>query len=84
MSLRYETLTVDERFAIVEARLRELEADHYANSLMRKSIQQATDVQDAEREQMLIAADNKLETLERAIAVHRQERDGLGASESSE
>lgn len=76
----YDTLSESERLAIVTGRLKELEADHYGNTLMRKSIEQATDVAESDKAAMLQGVDEKLHTLERAISVHRAERDRYATS----
>ena len=80
MSFEYEDLTAADRLAIVTGRLRELESEHFSNALMRRSIEQAPDVDESGRDALLAETDQKLATLERAIAVHREEKARLATA----
>ena len=73
----YTVLTAADQVRIVEERLRQLESEHYANILVRQSIEHATDVDDAQRRALLAEVDEKIATLERAIVTHRDEREQL-------
>jgi ATP-dependent DNA ligase len=82
MAFEYKDLTTAERLTIVTSRLKELESEHYSNALMREALAQAEDVDDRQRAALLTNADQQLTSLERAIAIHREEQARLrnGAS----
>ncbi len=78
MPIEYQSLDTDEMREIVEARLRQLESEHYSLFLMRGSIEQAVDIDEQQKAMLLSDTDAKLTTLERSIALHREERGRLG------
>jgi hypothetical protein len=76
-SFEYSVLSTEDQVRIVEERLRQFESEHYANALVRKSIEHATDIGEEQKVALLAETDEKIATLERAIAIHRDERDQL-------
>lgn len=81
---RYEALSADQRFQIVERRLQQYEAEHFEHSLNRRALSDATDVTEEERAQQLDQIDRTLDNLARSIELHRSERDRLAASAAAE
>jgi hypothetical protein len=79
--MEYRSLSPEERVQIVDGRLKQLEAEHYTTALNRRSLESATDMTPEDQSRLLAESDEKLETLERAIEIHRRERaelDGAG------
>jgi hypothetical protein len=75
--IEYELLSVEDRLEIIRSRLRQLEAEHFQQQLNRRSLEQAMDGDGEARNAQLVETDAALESLERAIELHRVERAAL-------
>ena len=73
----YELLTDEQRQQIIDGRLSQYEAEHYATSLNRRTLEQATDVTEADKRLQLDQLDRVLASLESSIRLHREERAAL-------
>lgn len=77
MSFEYESLSPRDMLAIAEQRLHQFESEHYTNKLVRSSLEAATDLDAQQRQELIAEVDQKLATLERAISMHRAEKQRL-------
>ena len=75
--LSYEALSEQERIAIIDGRLKQLEAQHFEQGLNRRSLLQASDVDGQAKEQQLAEIEAALRSLQGAIDLHRAERRNL-------
>lgn len=71
MALEYQTLTNDEKKAIIENRLRQFEGEHFNHELNKLNI--ATLPDSSEKDAQLGQIADAQQTIERAIEVHVEE-----------
>lgn len=73
-AMTYELLSEHDRVEIIEARLKQLESEHFQQGLNRRSLDLATDVDEHTKAQQLAEIDTAIGSLEAAIQLHRAER----------
>jgi hypothetical protein len=70
---QYSRLGADQKRQIIDSRLAQYEAEHYAQSLNRRTLERAVDVTDQEKDRQLEQIDRTLASIESSIELHRQE-----------
>ncbi|MEA2495168.1 MAG: hypothetical protein QOJ29_3079 [Thermoleophilaceae bacterium] len=71
--LSYQYLSPEEQVQIVESRLRQYEAEHYSHLLNRRALERSVDLPDEDKRLQLAQLDQRLESIERSIELHRDE-----------
>ncbi|MDQ5808232.1 MAG: hypothetical protein M3320_06105 [Actinomycetota bacterium] len=73
----YEQLTAADKAQIVRTSLLEVETEHYTLTLRLAAYQDARDVEEEAKREMIAQTRNRLASLEAAIAVYRRELEDL-------